>query len=177
MSIPTRYSTGYLPDTGTPPPYGPMDFAAWFEAFLDGNWHTIDARNDTPRIGRVLTPPINSDRYSWRTSAVMRTARERNSAGYLATTNLLTWLHPSQEVEPPDSPGVSWPSSPSVQLPSYGHRNHIGTQPDTSSYESLAPQRPGCVCSIFFGTGMSLRTRSPGKQGDITVSRGGYFGG
>jgi len=54
MNIPTRYCTGYLPDTGTPPPYGPMDFAAWFEVFLDGQWHTFDARNNTPRIGRVL---------------------------------------------------------------------------------------------------------------------------
>jgi transglutaminase-like putative cysteine protease len=54
MNIPTRYCTGYLPDTGTPPPYGPMDFAAWFEVFLDGHWHTFDARNNTPRIGRVL---------------------------------------------------------------------------------------------------------------------------
>jgi transglutaminase-like putative cysteine protease len=54
MNIPARYCTGYLGDMGTPPPYGPMDFAAWFEAFLDGNWYTFDARNNTPRIGRVL---------------------------------------------------------------------------------------------------------------------------
>jgi transglutaminase-like putative cysteine protease len=31
-----------------------MDFAAWFEVFLDGRWHTFDARNNMPRIGRVL---------------------------------------------------------------------------------------------------------------------------
>ena len=37
-----------------PPPYGTMDFAAWFEAYLDGRWYTFDARNNTPRIGRVL---------------------------------------------------------------------------------------------------------------------------
>jgi len=54
MNIPARYCTGYLGDIGVPPPYGPMDFAAWFEAFLDGHWHTFDARNNTPRIGRVL---------------------------------------------------------------------------------------------------------------------------
>ncbi len=41
-------------DIGMPPPYGPMDFAAWFEVFLDGQWHTFDARNNVPRIGRVL---------------------------------------------------------------------------------------------------------------------------
>ena len=31
-----------------------MDFAGWFEAFIGGTWHTFDARNNTPRIGRVL---------------------------------------------------------------------------------------------------------------------------
>ena len=36
------------------PPYGPMDFAGWFEAYLGGRWYTFDARNNTPRIGRVL---------------------------------------------------------------------------------------------------------------------------
>jgi transglutaminase-like putative cysteine protease len=54
MNIPARYCTGYLGDIGTAPPYGPMDFAAWFEVFLDGGWFTFDARNNTPRIGRVL---------------------------------------------------------------------------------------------------------------------------
>ena len=31
-----------------------MDFSGWFEAFLGGRWHTFDARNNVPRIGRVL---------------------------------------------------------------------------------------------------------------------------
>ncbi len=54
MNIPARYCTGYLGDMGTLPPYGVMDFAAWFEVYLGGNWHTFDARNNVPRIGRVL---------------------------------------------------------------------------------------------------------------------------
>ena len=54
MNIPARYCTGYLGDIGIPPPYGAMDFAGWFEAYLDGYWYTFDARNNTPRIGRVL---------------------------------------------------------------------------------------------------------------------------
>ena len=54
MNIPARYCTGYLGDIGVPPPYGPMDFAGWFEAFLGGQWYTFDPRNNTPRIGRVL---------------------------------------------------------------------------------------------------------------------------
>ena len=54
LNIPARYCTGYLGDIGTPPPYGTMDFAGWFEAFLGDRWYTFDARNNTPRIGRVL---------------------------------------------------------------------------------------------------------------------------
>ena len=54
MNIPARYCTGYLGDIGTPPPYGTMDFAAWFEAFLEGRWYTFGTRNNTPRIDRVL---------------------------------------------------------------------------------------------------------------------------
>lgn len=54
MNIPARYCTGYLGDIGVPPPYGPMDFSAWFDVYLGGNWYTFDARNNVPRIGRVL---------------------------------------------------------------------------------------------------------------------------
>jgi transglutaminase-like putative cysteine protease len=54
LNIPARYCTGYLGDTGTAPPYGVMDFAAWFKAYIGGAWYTFDARNNVPRIGRVL---------------------------------------------------------------------------------------------------------------------------
>jgi transglutaminase-like putative cysteine protease len=54
MNIPARYCTGYLSDIGVPPPYSPMDFAGWFEAYLDGQWYTFDPRNNTPRVGRIL---------------------------------------------------------------------------------------------------------------------------
>ena len=54
MNIPARYCTGYISDINMPPPYGPMDFAAWFEAYLDGGWHMFDARNNKPMFGRVL---------------------------------------------------------------------------------------------------------------------------
>jgi transglutaminase-like putative cysteine protease len=54
MNIPARYCTGYLGDIGVPPPYGPMDFAAWMEVYLGGRWHTFDPRNNVSRIGRVL---------------------------------------------------------------------------------------------------------------------------
>jgi transglutaminase-like putative cysteine protease len=54
MNIPARYCTGYLGDIGMPPPYAPMDFAAWFEVYLGGAWHVFDPRNNVPRAGRVL---------------------------------------------------------------------------------------------------------------------------
>jgi transglutaminase-like putative cysteine protease len=54
MNIPARYCTGYLGDIGVAASDAPMDFSGWFEAFLDGQWYTFDARHNTPRIGRVL---------------------------------------------------------------------------------------------------------------------------
>ena len=54
LNIPARYCTGYLGDIGVPPSADPMDFSAWFEVFLGGHWYTFDARNNIPRIGRVL---------------------------------------------------------------------------------------------------------------------------
>ena len=54
MNIPARYCTGYLGDIGVPPVPYPMDFSAWFEAYLGGRWYTFDARHNTPRIGRIL---------------------------------------------------------------------------------------------------------------------------
>jgi transglutaminase-like putative cysteine protease len=54
MNIPARYATGYLGDIGVPSDPNPMDFSAWFEAYLGGHWHTFDARHNRRRIGRVL---------------------------------------------------------------------------------------------------------------------------
>jgi transglutaminase-like putative cysteine protease len=54
LNIPARYVYGYLPDIGVPFNPDPMDFHAWFEAYLGGAWQTFDARHNTPRIGRVV---------------------------------------------------------------------------------------------------------------------------
>jgi transglutaminase-like putative cysteine protease len=54
MNIPARYCTGYLGDIGVPPAADPIDFSAWMEVFLGGQWHVVDPRNKVPRIGRVL---------------------------------------------------------------------------------------------------------------------------
>lgn len=54
MNIPARYCTGYLGDIGVPVDPNPMDFSAWFEAYLDDRWYVFDARHNSPRIGRIL---------------------------------------------------------------------------------------------------------------------------
>ena len=54
MNVPARYCTGYLGDIGVPPVDAPMDFSAWFDVYIDGDWYTYDARHNRPRIGRIL---------------------------------------------------------------------------------------------------------------------------
>jgi transglutaminase-like putative cysteine protease len=54
LNIPARFCNGYLGDIGVEPDPSPMDFNAWFEVFLEGGWHTFDARHNEPRIGRIL---------------------------------------------------------------------------------------------------------------------------
>ena len=54
LNLPARYCTGYLGDIGITPVPGPMDFSGWFDVYLGGRWYTFDARNNVPRIGRVL---------------------------------------------------------------------------------------------------------------------------
>jgi transglutaminase-like putative cysteine protease len=54
MNIPARYCTGYLGDIGVPVDPAPMDFSAWFEAYIGGKWYTFDARHNHPRIGRIV---------------------------------------------------------------------------------------------------------------------------
>jgi transglutaminase-like putative cysteine protease len=54
LNIPARYVCGYIPDIDAPPRAEAMDFVAWFEAYLDGHWHTFDPRNNCPRVGRVV---------------------------------------------------------------------------------------------------------------------------
>ncbi|MCW0220316.1 MAG: transglutaminase family protein [Prosthecobacter sp.] len=52
MNMPARYVTGHLPDIGYTDPGSPMDFHAYGEVYL-GQWYTIDARFNVPRIGRI----------------------------------------------------------------------------------------------------------------------------
>lgn len=53
FNVPARYVTGHLPDIGWPDPDNHMDFHAYAEVYLGGNWFTTDARFHRPRIGRI----------------------------------------------------------------------------------------------------------------------------
>jgi len=54
IHIPARYCTGYLGDIGIDPIDAPMDFSAWFEAYVGGQWYTFDARHNRPRHARIV---------------------------------------------------------------------------------------------------------------------------
>jgi len=53
LNMPARYVTGHLPDIGHVDPGSPMDFHAYSEVYLGGEWHVFDARYNEPRIGRI----------------------------------------------------------------------------------------------------------------------------
>lgn len=53
FNVPARYVTGHLPDIGWPDPDNHMDFHAYAEVYLGGEWFTTDARFHAPRIGRI----------------------------------------------------------------------------------------------------------------------------
>jgi transglutaminase-like putative cysteine protease len=53
FNLPTRYVTGHLPDIAFPDPEDHMDFHAYAEVYVAGNWFTTDARFHVPRIGRI----------------------------------------------------------------------------------------------------------------------------
>lgn len=53
FNVPARYVTGHLPDIGFPDPENHMDFHAYAEVYLGGQWYTTDARFHVPRIGRI----------------------------------------------------------------------------------------------------------------------------
>ena len=53
LDIPARYTFGYLPDIDKKSLY-PMDFHAWFEAYLGDRWWTFDPRNNDRRRGRIV---------------------------------------------------------------------------------------------------------------------------
>jgi len=53
LNIPARYVFGYISTIDIGGPDRPMDFHAWFEAYLDGTWWTFDARFNRPLRGRI----------------------------------------------------------------------------------------------------------------------------
>lgn len=92
LNIPARYATGYLGDIGVPLRL-PMDFSAWFEVYLDDRWWTFDARNNVPRLGRVL----------------MATGRDASDVAMTTSFGLanLQYFFVVSELEPVAAPGQS----------------------------------------------------------------------
>jgi len=41
VNMPARYVTGHLPDIGHVDPGSPMDFHAYSEVYLGGQWHCL----------------------------------------------------------------------------------------------------------------------------------------
>lgn len=91
MNIPARYCTGYLGDIGVPPVPDPMDFSAWFQAYLDGRWYTMDARHNVPRIGRIL---IGTGRDA-ADVAISTTFGPASLAGFEVITDEIPGAHPA----------------------------------------------------------------------------------
>jgi transglutaminase-like putative cysteine protease len=54
MNIPARYCTGYVANINNALPVDELDFAAWFEAYLDDQWYVFDPRNHKHLAGRIL---------------------------------------------------------------------------------------------------------------------------
>ncbi|MFM8604515.1 MAG: transglutaminase-like domain-containing protein [Cyanobium sp.] len=54
MNIPARYCSGYLAPGHGGVEEHPLDFSAWFEAWLEDRWYVFDARHNVPCVGRVL---------------------------------------------------------------------------------------------------------------------------
>ena len=53
FNLPARYVTGFVPDVAFKDPGTPMDFHAYFQVWLGGEWRNFDARFNVPRIGRI----------------------------------------------------------------------------------------------------------------------------
>jgi len=54
LNIPARYVNGFLGDIGVEVDPAPMDYNAWMEVYLDGQWYCFDPRHNRPRIGRIV---------------------------------------------------------------------------------------------------------------------------
>lgn len=82
LNIPARYVGGYLGDIRIPPVPVAMDFHAWFEAYLGGQWYAFDARHNIPRVGRV---PMSKGRDA--TDTALTTAFGDARLTYFAVTS------------------------------------------------------------------------------------------
>lgn len=105
LNIPARYATGYLGDIGVPASL-PMDFSAWFEAYLDNRWWTFDARNNQRRLGRIL----------------MATGRDASDVAMTTSfgrADLRNFFVVTEQEDPAEADGVDHNSTASRSTPTF----------------------------------------------------------
>jgi transglutaminase-like putative cysteine protease len=110
MNIPARYVTGQLGDIRWHYS-GPGDYSAWYEVYLGGQWWTMDARHNVPRVGRILM-------------AVGRDATDVALTTSFGIADLKHFYVESNELLPdgtrapvPGAPAKNAPSTPAVIRP------------------------------------------------------------
>lgn len=79
LRIPARMVFGYLQGLN------PMDFHAWFEAFVDGRWYTFDATQKEPKGNRVV---VAYGRDAADTAQI-------SEYGFLKVNNQTVWANPA----------------------------------------------------------------------------------
>ena len=128
LNIPARYTTGYLGDIAVPFDDAPMDFSAWFEAYLGGRWYAFDARHNKPRVGRVL----------------MATGRDAadvaltTSFGSAELKKFTVW---TDEVPTTELAGTPWADHAPMQTPAGQRCTTMEERPDEDA--ALAPPARG----------------------------------
>jgi hypothetical protein len=86
-----------------------MDFTAWFEAYLGGAWHTFDARNNMPHIGRVLIARGRDAADVAITTAFGPNTLSSFTGSHCAPLSRLRWMIPSTRIH--DLACIAWPAT------------------------------------------------------------------
>jgi transglutaminase-like putative cysteine protease len=154
MNIPARYVNGYLGDIAVPFNPAPMDFNAWFEVYLDGTWHTYDARHNERRIGRI---PIARGR-----DACDVPMLQTFGPHFLKTFSVITEVLGCSD---------RWNASPDR---SFNNERGDGHGPDLFTFRARVPHRPPCgrgVCMVGFCRDVGVLGELRGVSGKPAMGR------
>ncbi|MDB5359553.1 MAG: transglutaminase [Rhodospirillales bacterium] len=151
LNIPARYCTGYISDANLPPTDAPMDFCAWFEAYIGGKWETFDPRNNAPRTGRVLM-------------ARGRDAADIAISNNFGSTTLIKFRVVCEPVEETDH--AAMPSSAEVAYASSNGDVWQVIRDPSAGRTSVrhVPNGPSGGCAKEFGADEFLAAAGPGPE-------------